>query len=104
MKPIGFDMDGGMFPRLWCKDCGKLIEFSVPDNGDDPKVLWNEQGELAFMHRDCDDDSYEYWEPLHTFFRHLLHNTRMTSKKLKETDVFERHFGCTSKPRKARQR
>lgn len=96
---IGYEMDkGGMFPRIWCAGCGKAIELA--DNGADShaKVLWNREGQIVFMHQNCDDESYQFWEPVEVFFRHLLHNTRLT-KKLKKKDLFEEVFGVASKPR-----
>jgi|ERR1039458_5106813 hypothetical protein len=96
---IGFDMDGGMFPRLWCAGCGEMIELAKTGIDSEAKVIWNKKGDVVFMHQNCDDESYQFWEPLESFFRHLLHNTRLT-KKLKQKDLFEEAFGCASKPRK----
>jgi hypothetical protein len=107
MNTIGYettDNSGGHYPRLQCAGCGKLIQLGRTGTDSSAKVIWNEEGQIAFMHQMCDDKSYRYWEPIDVFFRNLLHNTRLTTKRLNKPDPFEEAFGVASKPRAISER
>ena len=96
MAKKNIEMESGQFPRLRCGDCGEFIELAKTGVDAHAKVVWNKAGDVKFMHQNCDDESYSCWEPIETFFRHLVHNARLN---LKKPDLFEEAFGVASKPR-----
>lgn len=98
-RNIGYEVEKrGAFPQVWCAGCGKIIVLADSGVDSHAKVIRNKAGVLKFMHQMCDDDTYQSWESVDNFFRHLLHNLRLTPQRLAQPDPFD-GFDVATKPR-----
>jgi hypothetical protein len=83
---------GSYFPTVECCQCRRPIVLDgacSSVNRKTAKVLFDHDGNVAFAHQTCDDDSYPMWEPIDTFFFRLPHNTGLNGRRLKRAMEFD---------------
>jgi hypothetical protein len=84
--------NGAYFPVLECCQCHRPIVLDGKTshvNRRTAKVLFDKEGNTAFAHQLCDDESYPMWEPIDTFIFRLLHNTGLHGERLKRAMEFD---------------